>query len=223
MIDLLKKDLPAHYGLHRTGIEVRSEKTKEPQFDLNDGHDAIVVKYREGNVSFAHSTGSEIEVVDYEYYLNGLSGTKFENGRLRCDFMLYDLGSKNFFVLNEQTSTKDGTANLEKPIIGKDGNVRYPGGKYEKAENQLLETLKTLTAVPAISHYMSTFQRKICLMSYVINRQEQHSAVVAFVNRYKQIESKETGENGAILSSPNIEAEGFEYRRISHDYTFRLD
>lgn len=81
MIDLLKRDLLAHYGLHRTGIEVRCERTKELQFDLNDGHDAIVVNYREGNVSFAHSTGSEIEVVDYECYLNGLSGTKFESGR----------------------------------------------------------------------------------------------------------------------------------------------
>lgn len=40
--------------------------------------------------------------------------------------------------------------------------------------------------------------------------------------RYKQLESRVTGENGAILQQPAINAEGFEYRRISHTYSFKL-
>ena len=40
--------------------------------------------------------------------------------------------------------------------------------------------------------------------------------------RYKLIESRETGENGALLEHPSINAEGFEFRRISHEYSFRL-
>lgn len=40
--------------------------------------------------------------------------------------------------------------------------------------------------------------------------------------RYLQIESKTTGEDGALMESPAINALGFEYRRISHNYAFSL-
>lgn len=36
MIDLLKNDFPAHYGLRRTKITVLSETTSEQTFDLDD-------------------------------------------------------------------------------------------------------------------------------------------------------------------------------------------
>lgn len=223
MLDLLKNQLPKYYGLHRTVKFIFSEKTNKSHFDLDDGHNTIIVNYQSGNVSFEHSTKTNIEVIDYEKYINGFSGTVFEKGRLRCDFILYDLEGLNFFLLNEQTSTTGSTANLAKPIIGRNGIIRYAGGKYEKAADQLLETVKTLKDVPIINNFIGSFIRKVCLMSYVINRTSLHPAVDAFVNRYKQVESKETGDNGAILCCPKIEAKGFEFRRISHNYTFKLD
>ena len=54
-------------------------------------------------------------------------------------------------------------------------------------------------------------------MSYVITpRADISNAQKAFVARYKQIEAREKGEDGALLLSPEINTLGFEYRRISN-------
>lgn len=109
-------------------------------------------------------------------------------------------------------------------ILDKDKNVIYPGGKYEKAEIQLLETLRTIRAVPSISAFINRYKRKVCLMSYLIkpDQDSKVSSAQKSFGRYKLIESRETGENGALLEHPSINAEGFEFRRISHEYSFRL-
>lgn len=64
MLDLLKNYLPEHYGLHRTVRSIFSEKTNKSHFDLDDGHNTIIVNYQSGNVSFEHSTKTNIEVID---------------------------------------------------------------------------------------------------------------------------------------------------------------
>lgn len=227
MIELLRQDFPYHYGLHKRNIIVPYETTHEEHFDLIDGGDTMLVPYNTGNVSFDHAEQTEIEVVNYEKFLNGLSGTAFERGRKRCDFVLYEIGGsgQSFFLLNEQTSTLGSTDNLSIPVVDKKKNVVYPGGKYEKVEVQLSETLKTLKAVSGIKAFIDKYQRKICLMSYVINPRQQgyvSSARYTFSARYRQVEARMTGENGAILEQPTINAEGFEYRRISHAYPFKL-
>ena len=227
MIELLKQDFPAYYGLHRRQIEVLSETTNSEHFDLTDKGVNMIVAYQNGNVSFDHFCRTEVEVINYEKFLNGLYGTSFERGRKRCDFILYEKGgTKNsFFLLNEQTSTSGSTVNLSKPILDKNKNVTFSGGKYEKVEVQLVETLKTLKVVQSIASFISKYQRRICLMSYEIlplNTVNALSARKAFTMRYKQVESRATGENGAILEHPIMNSEGFEYRRISHDYSFQL-
>ena len=153
MIDLLKRELPSHYKLHRTIVDVPYEITAEEHFDLTDRGLTSIVDYKTGNISFDHSNRTEVQVINYEAYLIGLKGTKFETGRKRCDFILHETGGScdSFYILNEQTSTKKNIENLSKPILDKDKNVIYPGGKYEKAEIQLLETLRTIRAPVAMS------------------------------------------------------------------------
>jgi len=227
MIELLKQDFLAHYGLRRSGIVVLGETTSDEHFDLIDKkNSSIIVAYRNGNVSFDHANQTEIEVINYESFLNGLTGTAFERGRKRCDFIMYEKGGAgdSFFLLNEQTSSSGSTVNLSKPIL-KDKKTVFPGGKYEKVEAQLVETLRTLNAVSSIASFINKYQLKIALMSYEIlspNADTTSSAIKAFTMRYKQIESRETGENGAILEQLDLNAQGFEYRRISHNYSFKL-
>lgn len=68
---------------------------------------------------------------------------------------------------------------------------------------------------------MEKFTRKVCLMSYTLTCKEEVSkARHTFIERYKQVEARETGENGSLLACPKLNAEGFEYRRISHEYSF---
>ena len=108
MIDLLKRELPSHYKLHRTIVDVPYEITAEEHFDLTDRGLTSIVDYKTGNISFDHSNRTEVQVINYEAYLIGLKGTKFETGRKRCDFILHETGGScdSFYILNEQTSTK---------------------------------------------------------------------------------------------------------------------
>ena len=157
MIELLKTELPHHYGLHRTAIAVPAENTMEQKFDLVDNIEgSMVVAFRSGNVSLDMSEPAETEIINYEQYLNGLAGTKFEQGRKRCDYIVYEKSGEihRFFVLNEQTSAIGSTQLLSKPILDKNKNVQYPEGKYEKVEVQLRETLRTLVEVPSIAAFI---------------------------------------------------------------------
>lgn len=222
MIGLLKKDLPDHYGLSRSNISVPYETTSETLFDLTDGvKSSMVVEYGKGNVSFGRESVTLLEVINYEQYLNGFSGTAFERGRKRCDCIMYEKeeNKKDFFLLNEQTSCLGTTDGLSKPISNKN-KVLYTGGKYEKAEVQLSDTLRTLMDVPAIANFIRKYRRKICLMSYVV-KPEMKPAQKAF-SRSRQVEARETGEDGALLECKSINDFDFEYRRINHDYTFKL-
>ncbi len=52
MIDLLKRELPSHYKLHRTIVDVPYEITAEEHFDLTDRGLTSIVDYKTGNISF---------------------------------------------------------------------------------------------------------------------------------------------------------------------------
>ena len=74
MIDLLKRELPSHYKLHRTIVDVPYEITAEEHFDLTDRGLTSIVDYKTGNISFDHSNRTEVQVINYEAYLIGLKG-----------------------------------------------------------------------------------------------------------------------------------------------------
>lgn len=229
MIDLLAQEFTAHYQLRRSKVEISNKTTCEEHFDLDDGDENMIVPYAKGNVSFEHAEQTEVEVINYEKFINSLQGTSFEKGRKRCDFILYEKGGTGdgFFILNEQTSTNKSTETLSKPIFDKKTKeVLFPGGKYEKVEVQLYQTLTTLKDVPGVSLFIKKYKRKICLMSYIIREIQSDDtpsvARKAFTVRYKKIEAQETAEKGALLVHPTINSQGFEYRRIDHKYSFKL-
>ena len=101
MIDLLKRELPSHYKLHRTIVDVPYEITAEEHFDLTDRGLTSIVDYKTGNISFDHSNRTEVQVINYEAYLIGLKGTKFETGRKRGDFILHETGGSKFLRNNQ--------------------------------------------------------------------------------------------------------------------------
>lgn len=101
-------------------------------------------------------------------------------------------------------------------------------GKFEKIAYQLADSVQTLMDIPQIGEYFNKLQKKICLCSYKLYTQNDKRERIIKTNlnsfnRYSKIEAKQTGENGAILSCPQIEKFGFEYRRISHNYAFSIN
>lgn len=220
MKQLLENDFPAYYHIGRRRTCVACITDSE-EFDLIDAVKDYVVAKGQGNVSFRNH-GLKLQVLGFEKYLDQFAGTHLSDGHKRCDYIMEDVEGRDLALLCEITSAKNSYETLLKPIPDKNGNVAFTNGKYEKAELQLYDTLSNIMPVPSISAYISKKKRKICLMAYSLNKTENQSSAALAFNRPRAMEAAEAGDTGAQISSPQIEAFGFTYYRICHQYSFCL-
>ncbi|MCR5064322.1 MAG: hypothetical protein K6A67_00975 [Bacteroidales bacterium] len=217
---LIDKYFAKHYRLGRV-VTIDESHTTGRRFDLKGDDGITIVEQGSGFASFSNDAEYDIAVLDYEKYIDKYAGTKFYTGLRKCDCILEsEYGST--IILDEITSSEIGMENLQKPIPGK---RVYAGGKFEKAEQQLLVSLHTLNGVPEIAAHLDSQSKRLCLCSYKLySSAEQEligNPVGAFTRGLSEAE-RQTGEDGVIISSPEIEALGFEYRRISHSFVFRI-
>ena len=222
MKPLFDNDFIAYYGILSRNAVADEYPVNLPAFDIDDTVTPPVVPYKAGQLSV--NASEDVDILAYEKFIDKCKTPKsFAAGRRRCDFLLTTHSTNNAVCLVEMTSALGSASKLSLPIRDSHGNVRYPGGKMEKVEDQLSQSLSTVMAVPAIQSNLASRSRKICLMSYIIN---PYTNIVDRIRhplmRFLGIEAKEVKNDGAIVSCPAIEAFGFEYRRISHDYAFNL-
>ena len=221
---MIKRLIDSHfarfYNLGRV-VTIDESHTTEHRFDLSGENNAMVVTFGEGCASFCNDTQSDIAILDYEGYIDKYAGTIFHTGRMKCDCILEsEIGAT--VILDEITSSNSGLDNLQKAITGKKS---YPGGKFEKAESQLLESLRTLSAVPELASHFAKQAKKVCLCSYKLYASAEQSLIgnpVSVFSRGQAEADRQAGENGVKISSPQIEALGFEYRRISHSFSYSI-
>ena len=211
MKQLLENDFLKHYGVTST-VAIDCLCVTDVDFDLDDQDSPISQKaLGAGKVSF-HNDNGELEIVHYEDFIN------------QCD-KPPSFKTPETVMLLEITSALGSQANLEKAITHKTtGKVLYEGGKFEKCEDQLFQSLSTLDEVPSISRRLKAYTRKICLMAYTIKPTQAKSQSIGSrpFAKYLTIEARATSDNGAIIDCPRIEKLGFEYRRIEHQYVFKL-
>jgi len=224
--ELLTSDFLDFYHVAKGQISLVSQLVNREAFDLDDdqGGIAFVKEAGQGKLSFT-GNHEQIEVVAYDDFFKQIKKPRaFVESHKHCDFLIVSDRSNTNFLLVEITSALGGTFNLRKPILNKKtGEVLFPGGKYEKVENQLADSLSTLMAVPSVNGEIAKYNRKICLMGYeIIQYDDPVKRITHPFQRYLAIEMAETNDNGAILHNAQIEAMGFEYRRISKDAVFSL-
>lgn len=136
---------------------------------------------------------------------------------MKCDYLAAHKDVLGYTMLIELTSALGFVENLSKP------DKKFKGEKYEKSEHQLANSLKDLLSVASIKTYLESKAHRVCLMAYSVNPHTDSEYLKKHpFERYLQIESKTTGEDGALMESPAINALGFEYRRINHNYAFSL-
>lgn len=224
MKNLFAIDFVGHYGITTRNIMVDESYVTQPVFDIDDKATPFIVAARQGQVSLSNVHGG-VDVLAYEKFINNCKKPiAFSKGLKRCDYVLTSHSNNLVVCLLEMTSAEGSTLSLGKPILNKEsGAVMYAGGKYEKVEDQLFASLSTMLAVPAIANDFRSRIRRVCLMSYVVY---PYSSLLDRIKhpfmRYLGIESRETRDAGTWINCPAIQALGFEYRRISHDYTFTL-
>lgn len=225
--DLLLNQFISHYSISTRGISVDKCLTNDSEFDLDDMESPIsILQFGQGKLSFKGNEGG-LEIVHYEDFINQCKRPQsFSIGRKRCDYIVSTTDEKDnhgHVILAELTSATGGVFNLVKPILDHHHNFVYAGGKYEKAEQQLIGSLATLMEVPEIKDYIVHKTNRQCIMAYKVTpykdpvKRMQHP-----MGRYLEIESAETQNGGAIISSPVINGYGFIYRRLSHTSYYQL-
>lgn len=224
--DLLKNEFVSHYGITSHPLDVDSMTTTDGEFDLYDCPSPMSILplgSPDGMLSL-RGNSETLEIVHYEDFINQCKKPRnFQEGRKRCDFVVLSTEpSRKHVILAELTSALGGVGNLTMNIEG-NGNESFGKGKYEKAEKQLAESLNTLMEVPEIRVFFEGMQDKQCIMGYKI--EPYHDPVKRMehpMNRFLEIESQETGVNGAVIANETINGYGFTFRRINHKSYYQL-
>ena len=224
--ELLSSDFLDYYQVRKGRITVVSQLVRCNSFDLDDdmSQTSFVKEVGRGKLTFV---GNEeyIEVVAYDDFFKQIKKpVAFVSSHKHCDYLIVSDETMGNFLFVELTSALGGTYNLKKPIANKkSGTIAFPGGKYQKVEEQLADSLDTLMSVPSIRQKIDVYHRRICLMGYkIIPYDDEVKRITHPFQRYLTVEMAETGSNGAIVHNTKIESLGFEYRRISNDATFSL-
>lgn len=221
MKQLLETDFLASHKVSSKAI-ADALLTRQENFDLDDpAHTFGPTEPGAGLASF-HNEKGELEIIHYEGFIDQCKRpSSFLNKRSKCDYLLAHTDKRGTALLLEITSATGTKEGLAKPIPDrKHGNITYRGGKYEKCEEQLYQSLRDLKHSESIADKLNAYARRICLMAYrVIPNTDNIRRPFA---RYLKIEAASTSDEGAIVPCPKIEALGFEYRRIDHQYVFDL-
>lgn len=221
---LIESDFIKHYNIKPTTLTANEFSTSRSEFDLidNQANNPIREEGKEGYVTLRQNYG-QVDILLYDEFYKNIKGPKSIKENIKhCDFVLTS-PKDECVCLIELTSAEGSTEGLSKPIRNKKTEkVIFSNGKYEKAEVQLCDSLKMLMGVPAIKNDFDSRGRKVCLMAYRIIPYMPKEQLKHPYNRYQRIEAKLTGGNGAVISCPQIEEYGFEYRRIEHHYAFTL-
>ena len=225
MKQLLENDFLKHHKVTAT-VAVDCLCVTDVDFDLDDQESPISQKALGAGKASFHNDKGELEIIHYEDFINKCDKPpSFKKGRKKCDYLLCHTTTPETVMLLEITSALGSQANLEKRIVHRTTcEVLYEGGKFEKCEDQLFQSLCTLVKVPSISGKLNEYTRKICLMAYTIKPGQTKSQSIGSrpFAKYLTIEAKATSDNGAIIDCRRIEELGFEYRRIEHQYVFKL-
>ena len=219
--ELLDNQFVAHHGVTTRGVSAVAQNTHLPAFDLDneEGVPIAIKPLHEGKLTFTDNNET-LEIAAYDHFFKQIKKPRsLAEGTKHCDYLMCSTHSHRHFLLIEITSTQGDVKNLTKPIT--QGRVEYGGGKFEKAQTQLSDSLIALLQVPAIDAFIAQFRSRVCLMAYAVTGKPAVGTARPF-NRYLSIEAAEAGNNGAIIACPAIERHGFSYRRIAHPAPYSL-
>ena len=215
--DVFDRDFLCEYNIPENKIQqIEQECTNALDFDLIDQKENFIVEFGKGTGSFENNVGYNVEILAYDNLVKNYNG-KYDafKGTKSCDFILYS-NENSTIVLNEHTSSIGDKKKLEEEKDSKIGMT-----KFQKVEKQLSDTLGKLQAVDSLNEIIENCTTKICLLSYRLYYDKNNPTKATF-NRGQLAIAKATGEDGAKFSCPDIEEKGFEFRKILHNYKFKL-
>jgi hypothetical protein len=195
---LLRDEFTAYYGLQPATVTDIAINTDAVFFEIEDDiHRETHLHFIPGSgvAVYQNTNNRDVTIINYDKFVTSLPHA-FQHGRKRCDLIIYSL-DKQYFLLNE---LKD-----RKPV----SNVRT------KAMAQLVDSLTTLMAVPAINQFISGhITRKCCFF----NKKAVAPAGITAPTAFGRINT--IGSNGLKMSNPAIESFSFELFEFAGNQKF---
>lgn len=160
MLQLLQKNIFDLFNTERPGgtlplvgpPTIIYEDTHDELFDINDPKGKVrpicIVLVGNGQSTYHNEKQLKLRVINYEAFVDLFTLAKIDkNGRSRVDFIVYDTDvTKSCFILNELTT----------------GTFQ---NKRSKARLQLQNTLRDLMKDADAKAYISSFNKKQCILS----------------------------------------------------------
>jgi hypothetical protein len=198
---LLRNRLTAHYGLPVAVITNIAQTTSEAYFEIeDDNHRELQVHtgIGTGMAKYRNVNAFGVTVINYDKFLTALPHA-FQEGRRRCDVIMYTNTNLRYFLLNE---LKD----------------RNPKPKVQsKSRKQLRATLDCIMQVPEILSFIGQFTIKRCCF---FNKQPIAPATIIAPNAFNQFNL--LVQDGIKMSDIVIEAYGFEFYEYTGNATLTL-
>lgn len=201
MDNLLKNDFTTHYGLPISTVNI-IQNINYKHFEIEDVNRTIIItntRNGTGTARYSNATETSVVVIDYDKFLTSMPHA-FQNGKKRCDLILYTINNSNF-ILNELKDRNPTNSSV-----------------LTKATLQMLASLDVIMPVPAIATFINNFATKKCCYS---NKQSISPTIVNATTAFNRL-SNILPPNGIRLSNPAIEAYGFELYEYTGTQTIQL-
>lgn len=170
MKNLIDKDFKAYYKAKYPAIGRSAALIKETKVSLSSSSFCIddkgVASAPTAVLVINKSQEDTVHLFHYDEFQKQMPNS-FQNGRLNCDYII--LWKTDQFLFCELT-TGSNEINLSKPIFNSTkNNVKFPGGKFEKVQYQLAQTVNTLMEVPSIKQAIDNLSVKLCILGYRVS------------------------------------------------------
>lgn len=200
MENLLRNDFTFHFGLPASAVADLVITTNDSYFEIEDAPNRELVLHtlRGGGMArFSNPRNLNITIANYDKFITSLPAS-FQNGKKRCDMIMVCDTNLNFIIGEIKDS----------PKVDKH---RY------KAKKQLLQSLKTLLAVPNIMMLIESKSVKKCCY---FNKQSSAPIGINAVSAFNRLTSFYS--DGFQMSYPEVEALGFQFWEFSGSHYLTL-
>lgn len=202
MENFLRNNFAAHYNQPTAIVADIYQDTNATYFEIEDNENQeTVIHFTQGNgvAIYSNPNNYTLGVINYDKFITSLSH-RFQQGKGRCDLIVYTINSLNYFLLNElknRTPTPD---------------------VVEKGKSQLLKSLTTLLDVPTVYSFIQSFITKRCCF---FNKQIIAPSTISATTAFGRVNT--LNKSGFRMTNTAIEALGFEYYEYSGEQIFTLN
>lgn len=148
----------------------------------------FIVEENAGSATYKNLKEKTVFVTNYEEFIKTLP-RNLQNGKKRCDFLVYQEGENTFFILNELSQSRN--------IDSKESDALY----------QPQNSLATLLKVDAIKQKLDICKQKLCIFSNKFKRIDSPLGMADGFN-YTLITQP---QNAVPFEYDGINSLGFEY------------